>query len=240
MCRDIGVVAPRPQAEVGSIANARIDEQPVEGIHQDTRREKLRARGGELPWNSASAALDQNLALYDDVCERPKGKDLCNWAWRAYKCILRPTRPTGARKWGMLRPVRMKQQLFHQHVYRLQGNSLQDWLFTTTALAQTSPMTVQRFETKLRKEYLRSVLTKASVYSTKDGQGQLVIYQVVDVVSLSRTFVKTAAEKSEELVLRTLLQEFQVWRQEGPENLVVTAIAEVKMRDFVRVAPWET
>ena len=78
------------------------------------------------------------------------------------------------------------------------------------------------------------------MYSTKDDQGQLVIYQVVDVVSVSRKFAKTAAEKNDELLLGTLLQEFQVWRQEGPENLVADAIVEVELHDFVKVAPWKT
>ena len=194
------------EAELKALENIPLSEQYAEGLHRDVSGEHGRARGSKLPWLSATARLDDNLAFYD-VHRSAEYDQLWQAEWRLYK---RVARASPAHPW---RPTKMKSLNVQRFVYAMdRPGLLEQWPSNNNLVTGAVGDTVF-----FRAEYLSMVLLPGFFYSVPtelatvpveasmaDGIANalvLRVFQVVDIIQKSTRFVCNPALEKHALPL---------------------------------------
>ena len=232
-CAETGLCSQALLDERNAIAAVRLSEDVVEGTHRGILREKTRANAAKLPWISASERLGQNLATYDELKDAPGGEDAFAAEWRRWKRLVQAP----GRSLNFMRNKKLPHASFYAKVYRMVEHSQTDWSDIWKAPSATKRTDAVRVQA----EYLNKVIEARAFYSLplqdqdadKDGQQDLMVFQVLEKVPMQKKFIKSGAP----LVVPVLLQHFDVWSSRH-DSLEVHLGHTASVSDLLKLAPF--
>jgi hypothetical protein len=148
--------------EVRALENCPLDEGPGERWHRLTKLAVDRASAARTPFIMASTREPQNLAIGRKYTTEygERGKQVFRYEWINYKRVLRPTSAKA------FTTMQIKNGPFFEKLYNV--DFVDDgWsaLITPTNSTGSDKPPPQDSNSKIRLEYLRSVLKKGEVYS---------------------------------------------------------------------------
>ena len=166
---DFGEPSDKLREEMTSVRNSSLESGLAEGYHRSTHYSLERAAASRTPWVLASTRYEQNIKICDTFVEDygEYGRDVFRFEWQNFKRLLRPT------KRREFIPVKVRDQPFFEQVYCLSPPDPAWSNLVGTVGSRSGPPPPDDSVTKMRTEYLKTVIAADNYYSVDLTEAQL-------------------------------------------------------------------